>query len=151
MEQVLEKFKVEARDTLRECLREQQDNYAKSLKETILALEQQIHELKEQNVAPQLMPAAPTYAQKAAAETPTVPSKMAITLTLHQADPAKPVLSDNDLKPADIKRVMDEHIEKTFGDQLNITENFISTSKRLPHKLVRMFSLIPLFFSYVTF
>ncbi|TIA76983.1 hypothetical protein E3P98_04180 [Wallemia ichthyophaga] len=96
MEQVLEKFKVEARDTLRECLREQQDNYAKSLKETILALEQQIHELKEQNVAPQLMPAAPTYAQKAAAETPTIPSKMAITLTLHQADPAKPVLSDND-------------------------------------------------------
>ncbi|TIA94812.1 hypothetical protein E3P96_04017 [Wallemia ichthyophaga] len=124
MEQVLEKFKVEARDTLRECLREQQDNYAKSLKETILALEQQIHELKEQNVAPQLMPATPTYAQKAAAETPTVPSKMAITLTLHQADPAKP--------PADIKRVMDEHIAKTFGDQLNITKNFISTSKRLP-------------------
>ncbi|TIA73442.1 hypothetical protein E3P91_01437 [Wallemia ichthyophaga] len=132
MEQALEKFKVEARDTLRECLHEQQHNLAKYLKETTLALEQQIQELKEQNVEPQIMPAAPSYAQKAAAETPTVPSKKAITLTLHQADPAKPVLSDNYIKPADTKRIMDEHIAKTFDDRLHITENFISTAKRLP-------------------
>ncbi|EOR00113.1 hypothetical protein J056_000999 [Wallemia ichthyophaga EXF-994] len=120
MEQALEKFKVEARDTLRECLHEQQHNLAKYLKETTLALEQQIQELKEQNVEPQIMPAAPSYAQKAAAETPT------------------PVLSDNYIKPADTKRIMDEHIAKTFDDRLHITENFISTAKRLPTKSFKL-------------
>ncbi|EOQ99898.1 hypothetical protein J056_001440 [Wallemia ichthyophaga EXF-994] len=60
--------------------------------------------------------------------------KLEVTDTLREClpDPAKPVLSDNDLKSVDINRVMDEHIPKTFGDRLNITENFISTAKRLP-------------------
>ncbi|TIA78054.1 hypothetical protein E3P98_03992 [Wallemia ichthyophaga] len=116
MEQALEKFKVEARDTLRECLHEQQHNLAKYLKETTLALEQQIQELKEQNVEPQIMPAAPS---KQLQKPQRYRQKKAITLTLHQADPAKPVLSDNYIKPADTKRIMDEHIAKTFDDRLD--------------------------------
>ena len=132
MTQTVGKLKGELESTFKKCIREEQDKHAKSLKEMSHRFEQQLHELREQRVTPNYLPAAPTYAQKAAQGSPMVPSKKAITLTLHQTDPTKPVLSENETKSADIKRIMDEHISKTFGDRLNITEHFISAAKRLP-------------------
>ena len=104
----------------------------KSHHERVDRLEQELREIKEQRATPSYLPAVPSYAQKAAQGPQMVPSKKAITLTLHQTDPTKPVLSENETKSADIKRIMDEHISKTFGDRLNITEHFISAAKRLP-------------------
>ncbi|TIA71897.1 hypothetical protein E3P91_02340 [Wallemia ichthyophaga] len=120
MEQALEKFKLEVTDTLRECLRDDTGTRAANTR------------IKEAKRSATTYACSTNVCTKASAETPMVPSKKAITLKLHQADPAKPVLSDNDLKSVDINRVMDEHIPKTFGDRLNVTENFISTAKRLP-------------------